>query len=395
MLQVIASVARSDGGPSTAALEICKSLATRGTISRIITTDADGLGHLSVAEASALSSDSDLSIEWYPMHPPRRLKASRGLARAVAELVPKSDVVHIHGHYLFHSAVAAHVARRSGKPYVIQPHGVLEPYQRVTGEFRKAAYDAITGRGDLAGAAAFVFADQSEAMHARDIVDEDRAEVVGLGARLDPVPDGLAPPSWASDLGDRPCVVFLGRLAKKKRVDLLLRVWPAVVAANPDAVLIIAGPSEKEVEAEISTLVKAAPAGSVRLVGPVYGPAKTQLLERANLFVLPSENENFAISVGEALLAATPVVVSRFVATHRYVREFGAGTVLDSLEERGLQEAISASLEPVRNALMARGAAQAAPHLQWSATADRLNNVYKRAIEQNASRIAEISAGNR
>jgi glycosyltransferase involved in cell wall biosynthesis len=86
---------------------------------------------------------------------------------------------------------------------------------------------------------------------------------------------------------------------------------------------------------------------NVTWAGHVSGAAKSDLLQRANAFVLPSINENFGIAPVEALAAGLPVVLTRGVAIHREVAQQQAGIIADdnahSLADAMLQMRVPAT----------------------------------------------------
>jgi glycosyltransferase involved in cell wall biosynthesis len=73
----------------------------------------------------------------------------------------------------------------------------------------------------------------------------------------------------------------------------------------------IIGPSEVGHDEELRTLVATLGLHRVSIGGPVYGDAKLAAIRAADLFVLPSLNENFAITVAEALAVGTPVIATK------------------------------------------------------------------------------------
>jgi glycosyltransferase involved in cell wall biosynthesis len=363
-MQVTASVAPRDGGPSVGALALAKEFHALGVLEQIVSTDADG----PTDRVSRSDLPADLPLTLTRVHAPRKVKASRELWSTVRRTLPKVDVVHIHGHYLFSSAATAFLARRAGVPYVVQPHGVLEPYQRQTGQGRKAAFDKVLSRGYLTHAAGVMFATESEALAARDLVPADKAFVISLGASLAAVPAPVP-------RDPRPTVVFLGRLAAKKRLDLLVTAWAEVVKEIPDAQLLIAGEGDYPVQELIDRLGLTA---SVRLLGRVSGADKTVLLQNADAFALLSENENFAVSVAESCAAGTPVVVSDKVALHTLIEAHDAGVVVRELAVPAAADALRAMLtDHDRRLRQGKNALQAwETELQWSVTASRLVEVY-------------------
>lgn len=359
VLQVTASVAPRDGGPSVGALALAAEFHKLGVLEQIISTDADGPHDRLRRE----DLPRELPLTLTRVHAPRKIKASRELWFVVRRTLRDVDVVHIHGHYLFSSAATAFLARRAGVPYIVQPHGVLEPYQRQTGRGRKAVFDKVLSRGYLTNAAGVMFATESEALAARDLVPAEKAFVISLGASLPVVPEGFESP-WPKT---RPRVVFLSRLAHKKRLDLLVRAWPEVLTQIPDAELLIAGEGERA-EAVAALVAELGLGESVQLLGRVSGPSKTVLLESADVFVLVSENENFAVSVAESCAAGTPVVVSDQVALHSLIERYDAGLVVRELTASAAAQALIALLtDPTGRAANARRAWEA--ELQWASTA--------------------------
>ena len=208
----------------------------------------------------------------------------------------RCDVVHLHGLYLFHDIAVWQSCRRHGIPYVIRPHGTLEPYQRRRHAGRKRVYDGIVGRRILRDAALVHFTTPAEARNAEDLVGPGRSFVAALG--VEPYASGLltdAPAWWP----DGRVLGYMGRISHKKRVDVLVE---ALAQLPGDVHLVIAGPDDERLQAGLEVL--AARRGIARRVhfpGVLIGADKEWLLARATATGLASENENFAISVVESL----------------------------------------------------------------------------------------------
>ena len=331
ILHVIGSVAPRYGGPSYAALDMCSALAERRHEVELFTTTIDGPRELPVPVGVPLARDG-FAITYFPPARPRSYSASPELARALARRVSGFDVVEVHNLYLFHAAAAAFVCRRRGVPYVVCPHGTLDPYQRAFDRRKKAVYDLLVEGRNLRGAAAIHCTSRAE----RDAVVAAgvpaRPYVVPLAVRLGSFEHPADPAQLLRDhpeLDGRMLVTFLGRLARKKRLDLLLGAFAEVAALAPDAHLAIAGPDDEGVGASVRDLVaRRQLARRVSLLGMVDGEAKVALLQRSAVFVLPSEDENFAVSLLEAMAAGVPVVTTNGVAIHDEIRSAGAGVVV-------------------------------------------------------------------
>jgi glycosyltransferase involved in cell wall biosynthesis len=121
-------------------------------------------------------------------------------------------------------------------------------------------------------------------------------------------------------------VLFLSRLHPKKGVELLLEAWPSVRRVRPGARLVIAGAGEPRYMASLRRAAGGG-VGGIEFVGFVAGEAKAACLAGADVFVLPSFNENFGIAVLEAVAAGLPVVVSPGVQLGPWVESRAVGRV--------------------------------------------------------------------
>ena len=383
ILQVISGVDPNFGGPSVGSARLNEALNRTGSHAVLISTTLANSGHsvLDVDELRALGSH-ELRLLAYPPSRPVRLHNSWGALRAIWRQVQTADAVHIHGQHRMPSVWAYICAVAWGTPYGVQVHGILEPFQREKSKGKKWAFDLIVGSGMLNRATYVLFASQVEAERARDVVPDSRALVHPLGADL---PPGKAPNLTAEQvriINSAPRerrVCFLGRLARKKQPDLLIRAWAKL--DRPDAVLIIAGPDDDLGRAELELL--AAGLGvkeRVAIVGPLSGGERTWLFQQCAIFALPSLNENFGIAVGEAMLAGCHVICSSEVAASAHLDAAKSGTVLPELNEDVVVEAVQVALDSSEYVAGSGRRAQqyAKQHLTW----DQLAEAVSRRIAQ-------------
>src|SRR5262249_46224489 len=131
--------------------------------------------------------------------------------------------------------------------------------------------------------------------------------------------------------GDRPFILFLGRLNWEKGLDRLI---PAMTVVR-EVELVVAGNDEENYKQTLMGLArKFGVSERVRFVGPVNGVAKWDLLRRAKMLVLPSYSENFGIVALEAMSVGRPVIVTPEVGLASTVREATAGLVIVGEPER-------------------------------------------------------------
>ena len=130
-------------------------------------------------------------------------------------------------------------------------------------------------------------------------------------------------------------VVFFGRLHKVKGVDRLVRAWEE--AAQDGWELVIAGPDCGMLE-ELKGIVAERKLPRVSFVGEINGPAKYEFLAGGDVYVLPSDTENFGVTVAEALASGTPVIASQ-------------GTPWQGLERERCGRWVPIGVEPLAAAL--------------------------------------------
>ncbi len=147
---------------------------------------------------------------------------------------------------------------------------------------------------------------------------QEKRELIGGGidaARVEVRRNGIELPSREPEVGkfrrergissDAKVILFLGRLVSKKSPDMLLEAfanWRANSGDGQDAVLVLAGPGEGDgFLAKLRSLVdRLGIREQVLFIGPLYDDAKWSAYRDADVFVLPSQNENFGNTAGEA-----------------------------------------------------------------------------------------------
>jgi glycosyltransferase involved in cell wall biosynthesis len=263
----------------------------------------------------------------------RLLARHRQIKPVLRGLISQSDVVHIHGLWEEIQHQAATVARQRGVPYLITPHGMLDPWSLSQSAIKKRLYLALRLRHDLNNAAAIHFTDEVE----RDLTAPLKLTAPALVERLiidlhdfaSLPPRGQFRAKYRELLtDDRPIVLFLGRLHHKKGLELLI---PAMADVKPgNAVLVIAGPDSGDgYRARLEALARQQGiADRTLFTGMLYGGDRVAALVDADVFALPSYQENFGVAVIESLAAGTPVVISDQVNIHRQISENRLGGVV-------------------------------------------------------------------
>ncbi|MET4589355.1 glycosyltransferase [Arthrobacter sp. 754] len=376
--QVNSVVAEVYGGPSIGSVALNSKLRELGVDAVLYGTNLNGApgSRISSAEEERYR-ESGAVIELFESTWPSSMQNGRGFLRSLIRIGPDSDLFHLDGQYQLPLIYGYFVARWFKVPYGIQAHGSLEPYQRAKSRLKKWIYGAVIGNRILREATYVHFASASEAERARDVVRPDQEVIVPLGASL-PAEKALSSLSnLFSETERNERVLFLGRLTHKKRPDLLLEAW-AQATRSRNSVLIIAGPDEDVTAAELRRLASIlGVAESVVFTGQVTGPEKSWLYRNCGTFVLASENENFALTVGEAMLGGCHVIASTGVAASEFLVLAESGRVLADMNVRSLSNAVSEALanDDVTARSGRRAAAYADEHLSWRPLASALAEI--------------------
>jgi glycosyltransferase involved in cell wall biosynthesis len=217
-------------------------------------------------------------------------------------------------------------------------------------------------------------------------------ERLGLKIPASCIPLGIDPEGWSSatrsdwlrgrlggrDRG-RPIVLFLSRLHPKKGVvDYLL---PAFARLKCDAFLVIAGGEDStacDYLSQIQTSIRRLSlTDKVHLLGPVSSEDRWAAFDGADIFVLPSQQENFGLVITEAMIRGCPVLVSDLALACEHVRAAQAGQVI-SLNYHDFSHAIDELVtNPTIRATMGfNGRSYASTYLGWDRVADSVYEMY-------------------
>ncbi|MCA1694625.1 MAG: glycosyltransferase [Actinobacteria bacterium] len=236
------------------------------------------------------------------------------------------DVVEIHGLFSFVPLYVAWACARAGVPFVVRPHGSLDPFDLRKHAVAKKLYGRLVVRPMLRRASCVILTSPLEAERIVTFGAEPVQLVQPLPVReADEVGDGEAFRRSHGIPGEAVVVLFLGRIDRKKGLEVLI---PSLAHLKPDIPhlwLVIAGDGPDGYVEEVRSLV------SIHGMDPwttwsgfVSGSEKAGAFAASDLFALCSKNENFGIVLVEAMRAGLPLVISKEVYMHQELVEGGA-----------------------------------------------------------------------
>lgn len=330
---VIASLSTRTGGPMINLVESVPHLRRAGVEVTIFTTDMGAPASTRAWRAGTTDfpdGADECDIRVFRAEPPRRVVYSPRLRRGLRSELVGFDLVRIHGLYLYPQYAGAAEARRLGLPYIVTPHGALDPWLQRHGRLRKTATNLAWQSRMLREAAAIHATTEAEsALFDASIPAGPARRVVANGVATD-VFKALPPRGRLRaelDIGpDTPIVLFLGRLARKKGIDILIRAIARV--RNRNLALVIVGPDDEGLTPSLRRLaMEVGIADLTHFVGPLYGNSRLQALADSDLWALSSHTENFGNAVIEAMAAGVPTIISSEVNLASDVAAAQAGSV--------------------------------------------------------------------
>ena len=324
ILQLVHTLDPSVGGVATSVLALSRGLARRGHKIDIVVLDEASAPWIQDVDLSVHALGSGLTSYRY----------SRALLPWLRKHGGEYDRVVVNGIWQYLSLAAWRRYAGSSIPYYVFPHGMLDPWFKETfplKHLKKWLYWPWAEYRVLRDAAAVIFTSEEERLQARKSfwLYRAREKVSPLGVEASPI----LPNAKSEFLSRYPQLLstrnflFLGRLHPKKGCDILLDAF-ARLSSRESTSLILAGPDqigwEKDLRRQVESLNLT---DRVVFTGMLQGAMKQGAFASADAFVLPSHQENFGISVVEALAAGIPVLISNRVNIWREIDADRAGYI--------------------------------------------------------------------
>ena len=299
------------------------------------------------------------------------------------------DFVTLHSLYSYPVLVGYLFARLYHKPYGVWPHGVLAPFQRRVSAGKKRTYDWIIGRRILDEASVLFYSAAGEREEARPLKLTSPSVVIPHGFDAEeytqlPPRGGFRAKFLLGHQG--PMVLFLSRLNVKKGLDILAQAFALVLEQIPEARLAIVGRGDPpQFESRVKGwLQECGVPGQAIMPGLLSGEERLQAFADADVFVLPSEAENFGFAMFEAMASRLPVVVSDTLDYADEIRRRQAGFVV----RRDPQAFASAILKLLRDAdlrkRMGENGLRLAQGYSWQACGEKFDRTIQCVLQGKA-----------
>src|SRR5712675_3172764 len=313
----------------------------------------------------------------------RALSWNPGIARFCRAQLWRFDVTHIFGLYDFLGPATAAACRHGGMPYVLEPIGMFVPIVR--NFLLKRMYHLALGQSMLRGSRTIIATSPQEVAELAS--SGQPAEKIVVRRNGVEVPDSLPERgTFRAVVGipaDAKVVLYLGRLSEKKSPDILLQAFASLgnMESGTELRLVFAGPDDGGMKQKLQRVAgELGVSGQVQILGPVFNKDKWSAYRDADVFVLPSQNENFGNTAGEAVAAGTPVVVTDKCGIAPLLADV-AGLVV-AHDAAALALALARVLwEPGLHARLIAGCRKAAARLDWDEPAQEMGKLYEELVK--------------
>lgn len=313
ILIVIPAIGRVYGGPTNIVIGWAQALSRQGVEVDIATTNANGEECLNVPLQEWLV-EVGYRIQYFPCVSLGNYQWSSVFASWLFRHVQDYDLVHSNAIFSLPN-FPAHLACQWGNiPYIMTPHGMLEPWALSYKAYKKCFYYHLIERPALNRSNVIQATASPEAKHLSSFQYKPPIVVIpnGIHRQDFSTPGDPAlfyqqfPPTYNQQL-----ILFLGRIDPKKGLDLLAPAFQEIHRRFPQAHLVIAGPDNsgflptaKQYFAEADCL------DAVTFTGMLTGDIKQAALAAADIYVAPSYSEGFSMSILEGMASGLPCVIT-------------------------------------------------------------------------------------
>ncbi len=269
--------------------------------------------------------------------------------KKLIKLIRNSDIIHIHGLYRFPVIISAFISRILRKPFIIRPHGSLDPYLKsrskfgLIGKIFKNISELILERYNLNQASFLHFTSEEEYKLSSNFHSNPRKIIVSNGVEEPNKKINLYNFNEKLGLNEKnKKILFLGRIHQKKGIDILIKGFLKAFKRDQKLVLIIAGPDNEKIMSKLLSPYKDKNL-PIFYIGEVAHEKVGDYFCSADLFVLTSHTENFGIAVVEAITYGLPVLISKNINIYKEIMDLNLGSICE-LNEESISNAIISSV---------------------------------------------------
>lgn len=281
------------------------------------------------------------------------------------------DIIHIHFAREFIPVFAAICAKRLRINYVLQTHGMLNTKSQL-----RNILDFCFTRNILKNAESVLVLNETERNRILEISAVSKISYLPNGIDL-----GHVPYSWDWSKSEN-VVLFLARLHPRKNVLLFIEAAKLVVFNNPDVKFRIVGPDEGDLQQAQQLVKKLDMSEKTQFVGALGHEEVLEEFRKARIYVLPSKDEPFSMTMIESMAVGTPIIVTKSNHIKDKLIENRCAEIVDE-NVKSLAETIEKLLEDRETAIenSKRGRMFVESELDLKTVTDSLLKIYEGVVK--------------
>lgn len=324
VLHIVPTLNPQDGGTTTSVIDIASGLRSKGVDVTIATTDGEEKDK-NTFFFKEVEREFDIEVICFRANLPKKWKKSNELSKWLDMNSSGFDVIHSHSVFCFPSIAASKYSAKYQVPHVISPAGMLDQWPMSQNKWKKKIYYHIFEKEGL---------ELAKAIHTTSSDESKSINKLGFGHKVREISLGLR--NIQLENYENKCkvnselrVLYLSRIHPKKRLIELVEAINYLGCKGYNVCLDIVGEGEKEYTEKVIQLVANLKLEEkIKFHGFLRGKEKRERFLEADLFVLPSFQENFGIAIVEAMSYGVPVIITSSMALADDVNNYGAGDVI-------------------------------------------------------------------
>jgi glycosyltransferase involved in cell wall biosynthesis len=308
------------GGPATVAMNQARELVKRGHEVMVVTSDVLAMHPKQHITARETEMDG-VRVKYFPtwiVIPRFPALISFEMWKWLKQSIKDYDVAHVHFARDWIPVAVAREAIRQGVRVFLQPHGMLGR----TDGIRKTLDRLLIGR----------VLERATGVLPLQETEQRNIASVSPNAKTIIVPNGVTLPSegkmWTIDALSRRTVLFLARLHPRKRVMSVIEAARLLMESGHRIRFRIVGPNEGDLSRAQQRVREYSLENSVEFVGPLAHDRVAEEFVKASLYVLPSVDEPFPMTVLEAMALGVPTIVTEGIHIRELLERHQAAMVL-------------------------------------------------------------------
>ena len=349
------------GGIESAVEGLCRGLIERGHQSDVACLDTCSRGG---KKLPAFEEYKKIKIFRLPYLDLKIYKIAPG----ILNLVKDYDIVHVHGVNFFSDFLGVAKPLHK-KPLVLNTHGGFFHTKQIM--WLKRLYllwNVLPLR-----------------FFEKVIADSRSDETIfsKISSNIEHIPNGIPSDVFQVSRSPKPyTLLYVGRISKNKRIDLLIETLTELLMVYPEIKLKVVGEDWEGMRKELETLVEENGVGeSVEFLGKVSREELLDNLSQAAFFVSASGYEGFGISVLEAMAAGCPCIVSDIPAFREFIEDGKNGFIVDFSNPKGAAERILSLFEAELSEVASAGKKTSSGY-GWEGIVVKVEDIYKNILQK-------------